>query len=58
MINYKIVNRGDKFCILETQTDQIVKICDDKKVAKKYLKHLNLGGGFDGWSPSFMNNKI
>lgn len=58
MINYKIVNKNNKFCILETQTNQIVKICDNQKLAKKYLKHLNFGGGFDGWSPSFMNNKI
>jgi uncharacterized protein YlbG (UPF0298 family) len=58
MINYKIVNKKNKFCVLETQTDQIVKVCDTVQKAKKYVKHLNLGGGFDGWSPSFIQVKI
>lgn len=50
---YKLVENNNSYSIFEISTDQIVKSFNDKKEAKKFLRHLNLGGGFDGWSPSF-----
>jgi hypothetical protein len=64
MVNYKIVNDkqlidigggyveqgGD---ILETKTDQIVLSGLGMRKAKEMVRHLNFGGGFDGFTPSF-----
>jgi len=50
MINYRLKNKSD---IHETQTDQIIQSISDEKKAKERLKHLNLGGGSDGWTPAF-----
>jgi hypothetical protein len=68
MVNYKIVNdkqfvdigagyveiAGD---ILETKTNQIVKEGLGMRQAKEMVRHLNFGGGFDGWTPAFFLTK-
>lgn len=64
MVNYKIVNTGKIVNvgggfgemgadIIETKTDQIVikSMCMSK--AKEMVRHLNFGGGFDGFTPEF-----
>jgi hypothetical protein len=64
MVNYKIVNDkqlidigagyvevgGD---ILETKTAQIVIEGLGMRKAKEMVRHLNFGGGFDGFTPAF-----
>jgi len=68
MVNYKMVNEryinqytgfveagGD---ILETKTNQIIKIGIDLKKAKEIIRHLNFGGGFDGETPTFFLSDI
>lgn len=64
MVNYKIVNdkqfvdigagyvevAGD---ILETKTNQIVLKGLGMRKAKEMVRHLNFGGGFDGFTPEF-----
>jgi len=67
-MNYKIVEglllpkESEKNCpiykVLETKTDQVVGTFDAYKEAKEFLRHLNLGGGFDGWTPSFLLKQI
>ena len=55
-MNYQIKTdpNSSKFLVFETQTEQVVKEFVDKSAARKFMKHLNLGGGFDGWSPTFI----
>jgi hypothetical protein len=53
-MNYRLEPLDNCFVIIEAQTDQIIKMFNTKEKAKKYLRHLNLGGGFDGWTPSFL----
>ena len=55
-MNYKIINEANKFVVFEVQTEQPIKAFDKKSDAKQFLKHLNFGGGFDGWTPSFFLN--
>jgi hypothetical protein len=55
MINYKLINKTD---VYETQTEQIIKSFKDQIKAKTLLKHLNFGGGFDGYTPEFFNIKF
>ena len=58
MINYIIKNIDNKYLIVETQTNLIIKTFKNIKQAKTFLKHLNFGGGFDGFTPPFMLTKI
>lgn len=64
MVNYKIVNTskivnvGGGFGeigadIIETKTDQIVIKTACMSKAKEIVRHLNFGGGFDGFTPAF-----
>ena len=46
------------FNVIETTTNQIIKTFMTEKDAKQFLRHLNFGGGFDGWTPSFILKKI
>ena len=52
---YKIIEDNDGTKIFENSTNQIIKIFTDTNTreARKFLRHLNLGGGFDGWTPTF-----
>lgn len=57
-MNYTIVELEDgTFGVYEKNTRLIVenysKYCD----AKKVLREMNLGGSFDGWTPSFLAKK-
>jgi hypothetical protein len=62
-MNYNLVEgRADnsKYDILEESTEQVVKSFSGDKFldARAFMRHLNLGGGFDGWTPSFFLKKI
>ena len=57
-MNYKIVNESNTYNVFETATEQVIRSFFTVDEAKKFLRHLNLGGGFDGWSPSFFLKKI
>ena len=67
-MNYKIVEgllhpKGSEkncpiFKVLETKTEQVLGTFQDPKEARQLLRHLNLGGGFDGWTPSFLLKQI
>lgn len=54
---YNLVEGQDKsmYDIVETSTDQVIKSFPGDKFleARSFMRHLNLGGGFDGWTPTF-----
>ena len=56
-MNYNLVEGKDKsmYDILEETTNQVIKSfpCDKFLEARAFMRHLNLGGGFDGFSPTF-----
>ena len=52
-LNYKIIENKGVYDILETTTEQIIKSFSDNQEARKLLRHLNLGGGFESWTPTF-----
>jgi hypothetical protein len=60
-MNYKIIDSKDIptcFDVVETATNVIVKTFPLYQDARKFLRHLNLGGAFDGWTPMFMVKKF
>jgi hypothetical protein len=55
-VNYKIVANNGLFDVVEKKTGHVVHTHHFASEAKKIMKHLNLGGGFDGFSPNFLFN--
>lgn len=57
-MNYEIIETGvvnDRaFHVFEKNTNQRIKTFKKKIDAKLFMRHLNLGGCFDGWTPAFM----
>jgi len=43
--------------VVEVGTRQIIKSDITKEEAKTLCRHLNFGGGFDGWTPAFFLEK-
>lgn len=66
MMNYRYINTanyggsdGPEVCdVVENTTNQVIKSGLSLQKAKEMVRHLNLGGGFDGWTPSFFLQQI
>lgn len=65
MMNYRYVNTNrttddaPEICdVLETTTNQAIKTGMSLRAAKDLCRHLNMGGGFDGFTPSFFLARI
>jgi hypothetical protein len=54
---YNLVEGKDKsmYDVLEETTNQVIKSFPGDKFleARAFMRHLNLGGGFDGFTPTF-----
>lgn len=57
-MNYSVINNNGSYDVYETSTEQVIKTFTKATEAKELMKRLNLGGGFDGWTPSFFLIKI
>ena len=53
-----IIEDNKRFYVQETSTGHIINISSSFKSAKKYLNFVKKGGGFDGWTPKFISNKL
>lgn len=58
MNNYEIKTEGRNYTILEKATGYEVFSSNNKRKAYKQLAHFNMGGCFDGWTPSFFLTEI
>jgi len=56
-MNYKVIQKKNTYAIVEKSTDHIVAFGVEKEM-KTRCRFLNLGGAFDGWTPSFVLKKI
>lgn len=62
MMGYKVIEVKDKkqFNVVEKRSqfseEYVIKTYTDKEDARKMSRSLNLGSGFDGWTPSFFLN--
>lgn len=52
-MKYKLKQDGSLWNVIETPTQHLVGTFKDKEKAKKYMRNLNFGGVFDGWTPAF-----
>jgi hypothetical protein len=46
------------WCVMERTTEQLIEAYLFKDDAIEYSKFLNNGGGFDGWTPSFILQEV
>lgn len=66
MVNYKVQNAGlwklDEnsqtsghflYEVVESNTNQVIKSDMTQAEAKNLCRHMNFGGGFDGFTPAF-----
>jgi len=53
-VDYSVIEVGGAFVVEEKNTGHIIEAFDNYNEAKKYMKFLNLGGGFSGWTPNFI----
>ena len=60
MMNYKLVSHSKNgnvtevsSSVLETKTGQYIATNLNNMEAKSMIRHLNMGGGFDGETPAF-----
>ena len=51
--NYKVIQNNSVYQVVEAQTGHVVFQHSQQSEAKKMMRHLNLGGSFDGWTPGF-----
>ena len=69
MMNYKtvnthqVINVGNGFAeigadVVEATTNQTIKSNIGLSKAKALVRHLNMGGGFDGFTPAFFLSVI
>ena len=55
-MSYKVIENNLNYDIIETSTDTVIKVNYIEKTARECCRKLNLGGGFNGWTPSFFAN--
>ena len=54
---YFIREYNKKFQIVEKSTDNVIMSSFDRKNISKYLKHLMMGYGFNGFTPDFFTKE-
>lgn len=56
--NYNVQKISKKFVVKEIKTDSVIQTFNTIKEANSLAKKMNNGGGFDGWSPTFILKKV
>lgn len=57
-MSYAVRENNGKFNILEKDSDVIIELEAEEKIARDICRKLNLGSGFNGWTPPFLASKI
>ena len=56
-MSYTVKTIEKKYCIIEEETDHNVQCFKNEKIARQVCRNLNLGSGFQGWTPAFFCEK-
>ena len=57
-MNYQIQRTDNQYKIKEIRTEQNIRTFNTYNDAKSFMKGLNQGKGFCGWTPSFILSEI
>lgn len=53
-MSYSVLKKYKEYVIKEKDTNHVVFTTDDEREARKMCRSLNLGSGFNGFTPYFM----
>lgn len=56
-MSYAVKQKENSFDIYEKNSDVLIELNFDEKRAKDLCRKLNLGSGFNGWTPLFFATK-
>ena len=56
-MSYSVKMNEDGFDILEKESEILIELKTQEKTAKDMCRKLNLGSGFNGWTPQFIAMK-
>ena len=57
-MGYKVTGQGAKFNIFEKESELTIELETDEKRARDLCRKMNLGSGFNGWTPPFFAAKF
>jgi hypothetical protein len=52
-MSYAVTSKEGKYDLLEKSSDVLIELNYEEKKAKDMCRKLNLGAGFNGWTPPF-----
>lgn len=52
-MSYSVRKRKESYFIYEKETNQMIYKSENESVARRYCRALNLGSGFNGYTPCF-----
>jgi len=56
-MSYSVKKNKNQYDILEKNTGTLIQIGYSEKNARNTCRKLNLGSGFEGWTPPFFSKK-
>lgn len=56
-MSYKVITEENTYSIFEKESDITIDLRTDEKKARDLCRKLNLGSGFNGWTPPFFATK-
>jgi hypothetical protein len=57
-MSYTVKEMNGKYNILEKVSETIIELETNEKNARDLCRKLNLGSGFNGWTPAFVAEKM
>jgi len=57
-MDYKTIKNNSNYGVFETKTEQVIATVNSETEARNITRMYNFGGGFAGWTPKFILNKV
>lgn len=57
-MSYRVMKTPEGCDLFESESDTVIELKKPEKEVKDLCRKLNLGSGFNGWTPSFVAKKF
>jgi hypothetical protein len=57
-MSYSVKKSENGYSILEKNTDVLIELDYTEEKARDLCRKMNLGSGFNGWTPTFFTTKV